>query len=450
MSLRSSARRVLARATRAVSGPPRREAVNDEFERPIAPRETGAGTTPRIVLLNDCRDQISFGSNALSDGLIAILSESVPTAEILPIPSHWLVQAPDGFRSFANGGIGLRQPNARYPTVADQFESVADDWLAGRGGGGAEQFMSRLRTADLVVLNGEGSIYRTNVSAIRELFLAWLAKTRFGVPTVYLNGGMHLTQVVPILPGMVRKTFPVLDAVAVREPWSLRNLQEYVPGVDARLVPDAAYYFRPADVRATPTVRAVRERLGDAPYFTFDPGSMPMDAAPGGRSALHELTRALLDVVPHALFVPMQPADRYVEAVARETGAVFTDAVVDYREFMALVEGAEFHVSGRHHNVILAALVGCPTVPFDAVTHKVRGACEMLDGLLDPVYDGTSMRPCIGAIADHARRYVGNRDDLRAALLDVSSRNRTAAFELGQIAADALGIAARPPSPSEP
>ena len=81
----------------------------------------------------------------------------------------------------------------------------------------------------MVVLNGEGSVYRTNLSAIRELFIAWLCKCHLGIPTIFVNATVHLTDVMPILPAMVRKTLPVLDAVAVREPLSLRNLAHYAP-----------------------------------------------------------------------------------------------------------------------------------------------------------------------------------------------------------------------------
>src|SRR6185312_17283704 len=105
------------------------------------------------------------------------------------------------------------------------------EWTEGRGGPGAQEYLSRFEAADLVVLNGEGSLYRTNPSAIRELFLAWLAREQLGIPTVFINGMVHLTGVLPVLPAMVRKTFATLDAVAVREPCSLRNLRQYAPEV---------------------------------------------------------------------------------------------------------------------------------------------------------------------------------------------------------------------------
>ena len=58
------------------------------------------------------------------------------------------------------------------------------------------------------MLNGEGSVYRTNLSAIRELFIAWLCKCHLGIPTIFVNATVHLTDVMPILPAMVRKTLP--------------------------------------------------------------------------------------------------------------------------------------------------------------------------------------------------------------------------------------------------
>jgi len=396
-----------------------------------------------VTIINDTRDQISFGSVSLSEGLIGILRRTNPTATILPIPSHWLIRL-EPASPFIGGAAGRRQPRATWPEVCDQFDAIADEWLAD-GEPGNNEFLDRLRAADVVVLNGEGSIYRRNQSAVRELFMAWLSKERLGIPTVYLNGGLHLTRVLPILPAMTRRTFGVLDAVALREPRSLANLAEFAPDVAGRVVPDAAFWFTPDDVRGGPTVDAVRAATAGDDYFVFDPGSMPVDARPGGGSALFELLRSLREVVPHAVVVPMAPGDRYIEAAAREAGAHYFPDVEDFREFMGLTAGARFLVSGRHHNTILAAITGCPTITLGAVTDKVHGACEMLDGLLGETYDGTDLRPRIADVAAHARRYVAAGDGLRAQLLAVTAQRHEQAMEHGRIVADLL--ARRPGGP---
>lgn len=438
---RRSIRRRIRHALRVPRQVPTVSVASARFLQPIEPadqRKPG----PRIVLLNDCRDQVNFGANALVDGLIEILRQAVPTATISPIPSHWIIDASRGLGAFVDGGKGLRQPRATYPVVADEFEAIADNWVAGTGGPGAAELMARLREADLVVINGEGSIYRTNLSASRELFLGWLAKERLNVPTIFVNGLVHLTDVMPVLPAMVRRTFPLLDAVAVREPYSLRNLEQYVPEVSAQVFPDAAFVFTPDDAALTPQIESIRADIGDSPYYCFDPGPMPMDHKAPKRSGLYQLISALNEIGPRPVFVTNGPADGFIRRVAEETGALYIDTIVDYHEFMALVGGAEFLATGRYHNVILAAIMGCPSVAFASASHKVHGACEMLDGLVGTPYDGTYLRPRIAAIQQQASSYVENRNQLRDQLMQICRRRRFEALEIGELAARVLNVQA--------
>ncbi len=427
---RRMARRLVDRGRSRTGG-----SATEQYLRTIPPASPGAdGTTPTVVLLNDCRDQHNYGADALVDGLVRILRDRMPAAAIRPVPSHWLFDSRH-LDAFVDGGAGLRRPRARYPTVADQFDAVADDWQAGRGGPGVEEILARFDGADLVVLNGEGSIYRRNVSAIRELFLAWFARTRLGIPTAFVNGMVHLTDVEPVLPAMVRRTFPALDAVAVREEPSLRNLHTVLPDRDARVFPDSAFVLTADDARETAAVTEVRQRIGTSRYFCFDPGAMPIDARRGGRSALHHLITTLQQVTPRAVLVCSAPADTYIHAVAEETGALYVDSLLDYREFMALTAHADFLVSGRYHNPILAALVGCPSIGLGSSSHKVHGAFLMLDGMLGTPYDSTYLVPDLGAVRDQARSYVHDRDNWRERLIDVSARRRAEAMGLGDLVA---------------
>ncbi len=133
------------------------------YSAPIPPLRADDPPGPTVLLLNDCRDQDNFGAEVLVDGLLEILSHRLPTSEILPIPSHWVIDARHGLGGFRNSGAGMQQPKATFPALADQFETVADDWLAGDGGPGAAEFLDRIRRSDVVVLNGEGSLYRDNL-----------------------------------------------------------------------------------------------------------------------------------------------------------------------------------------------------------------------------------------------------------------------------------------------
>ena len=411
------------------------------FLEPVAPLAPTDPPGPTIVLLNDCRDQVNFGSHALVEGLLRIVQDRVPDATILPIPSHWMLGTAN-LDPYENRGEGFREPQVKYPSVADQFETIADEWIDGRGGRDAHEFLERFSAADLVLLNGEGSVYRDNQSAIRELFLVGLARERLGIPTVFANGGVHLTDVMPLLPAMVRKTFPLLDAVAVREPRSLRNLQEYLPDLDARLFPDAAFVFAPEDARESAAVAAVRRRIGGAPYFCFDPGPMPMDRR-GGTSALHQLISAVKGDAFQAVLVCKDPTDTFLEQIADETGSLCVDELVDFREYMALVSDARFAVSGRYHNTILAAIMGCPTVTFGSASHKVHGACETLEGVLGTPYDATNLLPDLDAIVQRTRGYAQGRAEWGDQLREICGRRRSEVMGLGDLVSGVLQDHAR-------
>jgi polysaccharide pyruvyl transferase WcaK-like protein len=403
------------------------------------------------VFLNDCKDQDNFGAHALVDGFMRILSDSVPNAVIRPIPSHWLLDLSHGLGAFVDQGAGMRQLPARYPAIADEFDQVADKWLEGSGGPGANELLRRFEGADLIILNGEGSVYRTNLSAIRELFLAWLCKSRLGIPTVFVNATVHLTDVMPILPAMVRKTFPLLDAVSVREPRSLKNLAQYAPAVDVRLIPDSAFALCPADARDTTISELIRARIGDAPYFCFDPGPMPIDHRGGRQSALYQLISALRRVAPEVVFVRSDPADRYVERIAEETNSLYVDTTANYREWMTVVRDAEFVVTGRYHNPILAAIMGCPSITLASSSHKVHGGCEMIE-LIGSPYDGTDLLSETPSIVDHARRYVEQRADIRDRLIAVCERRRSETGQLASLVSDCssrrgYATTSGPPSP---
>lgn len=226
-----------------------------EFGR-IARRLLGSDMgRPRILLLNDTRDQNNWGSVALTEALVAILKDSCPQMELRCIPSIslWSSTSKVGAATMA------------LPALADDYDETASAWQAGRGGPEAESFIKQARWADLVIYNGEGSIYRRNHSAIKALFMSWYARKILGKPCAYLNGGLHLTHVEPFLPPMARRTLLELDAVTIRESWSLQCAREFVPGLEAELLPDSAFYYAPESP----------SDLEPGSYFCVAGGQMP-------------------------------------------------------------------------------------------------------------------------------------------------------------------------------
>lgn len=393
-------------------------------------------THARLLLINDCSDQMNYGAEALVKGLMHIVKTAIPDHDLRVIPSHWVYDAQRGFKAFYNGN-SLVQPQALWPEVSDQFENVADEWLAGRGGPGVDTYLKMLDGVDTVILNGEGSMYRTNLSAVRELFITWFAKARLGIPTVFINGLIHLTLVVPILPAMMRKTFRILDAVTVRDPWSLRNAREYMPDIPIRLIPDSALALPVEIDNPGSDVNALLKSLDNTEFFCFDPGPMPIDYLFGRRSHLYRLIMEIKQLVPQAVMVACGPYEApMLRQLASDTGSIYLEQQPSYRDLMAVLARAKLQISGRVHNAILGALVGCPTISIGSTSHKVHGTCELLG--FDEPYDGTDLQSSIENIRAHAASLHAGGADLREQIIRNSALLAAKSFEMGTIVKDVL------------
>jgi len=381
-------------------------------------------TIKTILLLNDTTDHDNWGSVAGAEALKAIISEAVPDCRIKSVPSAWTTRRFKVLPRYLGGAVysgrhsfldRFSHPFNFVPAVADDFEQVADDWLKGKGGDASKSVLKKIESSDVVVFHGEGSTYRMNRSAVRCLFVLWLARKRFGKPSVFLNGSVTLTQVDPVLPAIVARAFRVLDGVAVREPRSLDNLRNWVPDVYAEVVPDSVFYWVPAETpQLSERIKTVLDGVGEKRYFCFSL-SMLLSMIPGymrwgaSSSPLAHLLSSLheLDLVPVLL-----ARDGMDQAIVRELvdciGGVFVGPTYQYRDIQTLFSRAEFVISGRYHHLILATTVGCPGIAFRTTSHKVDGLCDLFNGDLGTVFDPTYLRSCSDSIIDRASEILSD------------------------------------------
>ncbi|MDH3212868.1 MAG: polysaccharide pyruvyl transferase family protein [Myxococcales bacterium] len=404
---------------------------------------------PRLLIINDTLDHGNWGSQACAEGLRQILRAEVPNAELDIVPSKWIGQRYrfdphyKGKRIFKKPGALNRHLFAEHqvlPEVADEFETVADLWQQGRGGKGAAEFEAKLRGVDAVVFNAEGSTYRVNFTAIKSLYLLWLAKTRYGLPSFFLNGSVTLTDVEAVLPGMVRKVFTSIDAATVREPNSLRIVRDWVPDADVKLVPDSVFHLGlPAAGAESPAHAWLRSELGDAPYFCFSLSMLPSDLRRWrGASATCELIRRLKERVPNAVLMARDRKDQYLRQVAEETGSLFLGKRFSYEDVMTVVGGAAFLWSGRYHHIIMATMMGTPSIPMMSTSPKVQGLCQLLGDVIVPPFDPTDLRPHLDAATQAVDQALSGGEALRERLRKRAEQLRPQTALMGQLVNEGL------------
>ena len=341
---------------------------------------SGRGGRPRILLLNDTRDQNNWGSVALTEALIAILTDACPEMALRCIPSIslWTSTSPGGATTMV------------LPDLADDYEETAAAWQSGKGGREADAFITQVRWADLVIYNGEGSVYRRNHSAVKALFMSWYARKILNKPCAYLNGGLHLTHVEPFLPPMARRTLVELDAVSIRESWSLRCAQEFVPGVTPELLPDSVFYYA-CQPTAAPVQAKAPEDLAPGGYFCVSGGQMPHSLVRGNDAPLCRLIRALQAKGLKAVILAREDEDQYLARVAETCGCSFHGPELGVGEVLGILRSAALQLSGRYHHFIFGSLWGVPAIGFAAMSHKVQGVAEWFGPLLQPVRNSTML-----------------------------------------------------------
>lgn len=374
---------------------------------------------PRILLINDNSEQDNWGAQATPYALKQMLHETIADLHITAFSYSWLLRQ---FRQLTYRPKVVferrRYPflsrisahKEFFPIIADEFSYAAQRWLNGQGGPMAREFIQAASNADVIVHNGEHSIYRNTLEGCRSLFLLWFAQNHLHKPACEVNHTAHLTGVRPIMSGMVKLVYPSLALVTVREPCSLKNLDDL--GItNAHLVPDVAFFISEQDFDEQ-SVKRWKQQVGleDRAYFCLSGSALPMESPrPGWEGAVVQLVNQLKRIVPQAVLMAKDRHCQFLKQVADQTDSLFFGPEHSFLEVWPLLRKAKFLVSGHYHYVIMGSMVGCPFIPLSTNSHKMQGVCEHLQWHITTPYDATALHQDTPAIIAAAEQIIDQR-----------------------------------------
>jgi len=404
--------------------------------------------TKKILILNEGSCCQNWGLQACTEGLLHIIAQENTDADFL-LFDHAFMHRRYSFEPRFFGGKKLFAYNSRVakryfpvfhvlPRVADEFEYIADLWLQGKGGRGADEFLEKARGTDAVIFNAEGSTYRDdNICALKGLFMLWLAKTKLGKRSLFLNGSVTLTRVDATLPAMVKKVFSAIDMAAVREPDSYRNILEYYPELVSKIhmVPDSSFALE-VDQRTLGDCKFL-----DLDFFALSLSMLPMDfRMTRDTSSLVHLIQELKKTVPNVVLMGKDKEDQILNDVARLTGSFFVGPSYDYQSILNILERAKFIISGRYHNAILATKVGCPVIPLHTSSQKIYGLVSLFNGTMPKPIDPTDLWNEGKRVLNHASAILEQGESLRTAYKERATELREEALRLSGNIRDILAV----------
>ena len=245
-----------------------------------------------------------------------------------------------------------------------------------------------LEWADIVVINGEGSIVKGtdkngyyHLGGLYVLFLAYLSKMIIKKETYMINHTVD-PQNRDIF-YIISKVYPLLDGVYVREPLSLKMLEKYCGYNNAIYVPDALFSFEPDNLWQPNDYICSQVDfskpyicVGDSSGFYTDTGNL-FDV----EKMYDELIPKLRKLCPQVIFVvgfgkyyaPVMKAIRnnHVPFLCVHNSS--------YIDLFHVLKKAEIFISGRWHTSILSLIAKTPILLFGSDSHKTEALYEMIN-----------------------------------------------------------------------
>jgi len=316
----------------------------------------------KIAYYLDTSTSVNWGGQATSAGIRHLVETCYPQAEFVP--------------------VRFRVLPFRHATFLRRFLNLAVLWAISH-----EKLALLVRLLDLygvdrdiyerfdvVCFNGEGAIHERSGHLFRLLGSLYAFK-RKGVRVYIVN------QTVDVDPDglaakLIKRVFPALDSVAVREPRSLTLLQSM--GLDAVLIGDAAYAMPTMPVEE----RSARfQRYGIERPFICVTASSSLRRDARSVDMVDRLLAVLARLNVGMVFLANTKTDLYIAKELREKHdlRIIDYDMADYLDAVAIISMAALVVGGRQHPNIFAAKYEVPFVGLDGNTHKMRGVAELLN-----------------------------------------------------------------------
>ncbi|MGD1921142.1 MAG: polysaccharide pyruvyl transferase family protein [Pleurocapsa sp.] len=310
------------------------------------------------------------------------------------------------------------------PENLSEFEPFAQKAIAGEI---LQTEIQCLKKCDLVVINGEGSIYDRQRKGRMMLFVAYLAKRHFNKPCILVNHTADVHD--PIMAEMVSCIYPMLDDVVFREPLSAEACSNFIREDNSLLAADAAFTYRPMPKTVW---SSVAEREG---YFSIWPDSAvgfnpqkPYICVGGSSIYLRpdrpqydpipgfiELCIALQNIAPVVLTAPCQTDEKIFRPVAKELNLPLIALSTPTQQAVDILGHASAYISGRWHPSILALTGGTPIVTLTANTYKTQALLKQI-GLDAPTFDALRLHEEKESIVALTDSYIKEGNELRQRL----------------------------------
>ncbi len=309
-------------------------------------------TARTALLLNDTSFWYHWGCSCTSLAIHAQLRQTWEVVTSLPIDKTRQLQAlPDTLDAFDDSDCFARF-NQCHPDIVAQLNS-----------------------ADVIYINGEGTLHGLSDQSIGLLYLIWIAKTRLSKQVHLINHSCYPEDSTHVsdTPAyqLYKKIYQSLDSVSIRETQSQTVVSKM--GISSRLSFDCLPLF--IDRYFTPTPRPENKNIVIAGSVAWGRKTTQAFATFLKKISAEGYSPILLiGANAHLAADDVQ----FVETLQQSIPGCFELRLATSElEWLNTIADARLLVSGRFHHSIAAAFLGTPFLVLESNTPKIDGMMEM-------------------------------------------------------------------------
>lgn len=381
----------------------------------------------KLLLINDTSTSKNQGCQVTMFMVNRLLSRFFPDAQIDRI-----------FLSTINFRFSENDQADFFPARGCDMKPLAAKWID-EGVGKIREIVEKIRWADLIIINGEGSVLECQLNARVIYMICEIARAQ-DIPCHLINFTAHVTRDDAV--ELAKRAFDACATVAVREPLSYYLVRKFYANV--RLYPDVVI-----GVGKELGLEEISNSLDRRRHVLIGGGSATLRMTRGSK-----LFRNRFWQIPslEAKFSPMRKLKlkyRFLcdELVAQNCEVTLmgwyrdewleefsSDGVryeeIDFRRYYEICTGAAINFSGRHHGCVMSAAAGCPFITTTANCFKNFGD-RLLYGSPTKIYElerlnVRELASDIKAAVDRSKQHIERTIFLRNQILpfyDGSMRN---------------------------
>ena len=379
----------------------------------------------KVYLCHDTREQVNWGCKATTSSLIDLIishgGKIIYKSELSKFQTLKVSSSFNFLKKFLKYDSTLRYLirkflwniqkrggiKSGYVWKYNQFQKLAELIT---GGFIYQEEYSKMQEADMIIINGEGSIYRNELKGILIFFFAYFASSHLNKICILANHHADLSH--PNMYDIAKNVYPTIAKVVFRDPLSmekylkLSNNNNFIYGGDAafkyKCEFDNKYLNYDSNVNEFKYKLDNRYILVGGSSLLMRPDEKIIWPINNYKILIEKLLSLNIQIV---LIAADSTDDFFLNPISKDLGLNFIPSSTKVSTAYNILKSARCLITGRWHSGVLASIGGTPVVALSSNSKKMEGLNKIF-GFGDVVYDAFNVNKHANEIFFKTKNFI--------------------------------------------